>query len=56
LELEAPKSGFQVRSHGAEVQPGEDVEYCEVARLPGEAADEYYVNRVELANRAAVTT
>jgi Copper type II ascorbate-dependent monooxygenase, C-terminal domain len=45
--LEAPEEGFQVRSTGTEIEPGEDVEYCEVVQLPGGPDDTYYVNRFE---------
>lgn len=50
LELPMPKNGFQVRSIGADVMSGEDVEYCEVAELPGGPDDKYYVNTFEFAN------
>lgn len=50
LGLAWPSHGFQVRSVGADILPGEDVEYCEVAELPGEPGQKYYVNAVELAN------
>ncbi len=45
--LEAPEQGFQVRSAGTMIDPGEDVEYCEVVQLPGSPEDVYYVNRFE---------
>lgn len=45
--LEPPAQGFQVRSQGAIIAPGEDVEYCEVVQLPGDPGDTYYVNRFE---------
>lgn len=45
--LMAPARGFQLRNVGLDVYPGEDVEYCEVVRLPGTATDKYYVNRFE---------
>jgi hypothetical protein len=47
--LDAPARGFQVRSIGTEISPGEDVEYCEIARLPGDASDAYHVTRFESA-------
>jgi hypothetical protein len=50
LGLPEPTDGFQIRSHGAEIAPGEEHEYCEVARLPGGPDDEYYVSLIELAN------
>lgn len=50
LGLTTPTNGFQVRSHGIEVQAGEDVEYCEVAELPGDPSQTYYVNRMEFGN------
>lgn len=46
--LAPPAQGFQVRSMGTNIAPGDDREYCEVARLPGTPADTYYVNRLEL--------
>ena len=51
LGLKMPKNGFQIRSKGAEVGSGEDVEYCEVARLPGDADQKYFVNKLELGNQ-----
>ena len=49
-DLAVPADGFQVRSAGAEIQPGEDVEYCEVGQLPGAPSDTYYVKSLELGN------
>src|SRR6185503_3992692 len=46
----APDDGFQLRSIGADIAPGEDVEYCEIGELPGDPSDTYYVKSVELAN------
>ena len=50
LGVEVPSDGFMVRSVGAEIQPGEDVEYCEVAQLPGDPSETYYVKSTELGN------
>ncbi|MBM4362925.1 MAG: hypothetical protein FJ104_09615 [Deltaproteobacteria bacterium] len=50
LGLTQPENGFQVRSIGREVKAGEDVEYCEVAELPGDPSVTYYVNRLEFGN------
>jgi hypothetical protein len=50
LGLKPPPNGFQVRSVGATIQPGEDVEYCEVAELPGTPDQVYYVNAIEYGN------
>lgn len=50
LDLPEPADGFQIRSAGAVIAPGEEREYCEIARLPGDASDEYYVSLIELAN------
>ncbi|HVW25830.1 MAG TPA: hypothetical protein VHC69_10695 [Polyangiaceae bacterium] len=50
LGLTTPTDGFQVRSVGADIGPGEEKEYCEAARLPGGPDDEYDVSLVELAN------
>jgi hypothetical protein len=49
-DLGLPDDGFQVRSQGADIGPGDDIEYCEIGELPGEATDTYYVGDVELAN------
>ncbi|MBM4359279.1 MAG: hypothetical protein FJ096_14350 [Deltaproteobacteria bacterium] len=49
LCLDAPASGFQLRTDGDEIQPGEDIEYCEVVALPGGPEDEYYVSGYEIA-------
>jgi hypothetical protein len=45
--LAAPAEGFQIRSEGTEIEPGEDVEYCEVVVLPGGADATYYVRAFE---------
>jgi len=50
MGLEAPAHGFQVRSVGTTIGPGEDVEYCEVAELPGTPDTTYFMNSVEMAN------
>ena len=47
LCLDPPASGFQIRSDGTLIQPGEDVEYCEVVALPGTPDDTYYVRAFE---------
>ncbi|MBM4373936.1 MAG: hypothetical protein FJ095_02550 [Deltaproteobacteria bacterium] len=49
LCLEPPASGFQVTTVGDAIQPGEDVEYCEVVALPGGPDDTYFVEGFELA-------
>src|SRR5258708_32660743 len=49
-DLTLPADGFQVRSAGADIGPGEDVEYCEIGELPGDPGETYYVGSVELAN------
>lgn len=41
--LAAPEYGFQMRNQGYTIQSTEDVEYCEVAQLPGDSSDTYYV-------------
>jgi hypothetical protein len=45
--MEVPGAGFQLRSSGVMIEPGEDVEYCEVVQLPGDASETIYVNRFE---------
>jgi hypothetical protein len=49
-DLTVPEDGFQVRNAGAEIDPGQDVEYCEIGELPGDPSETYYVHSVELAN------
>jgi hypothetical protein len=49
LCLAVPASGFQLRTEGTEIGPGEDVEYCEVLQLPGDPSVEYHVTRFEVA-------
>jgi hypothetical protein len=53
LGLTAPTDGFQVRSVGTVIHPGEDVEYCELQELPGTADQTYYVKEIEFANGAS---
>jgi hypothetical protein len=50
LGLAVPKDGFQVRTVGADIAPGEDAEYCEVGELPGDPGRTYIVNLIEMAN------
>jgi hypothetical protein len=50
LGLTTPAHGFQIRSLGTDIGPGEEREYCEVAQIPGAPVDEYYVSSMELAN------
>lgn len=47
--LAPPAMGFQIRSVGTTIQPGEDVEYCEVLVLPGTPDDTYYVHGFDVA-------
>jgi hypothetical protein len=49
LCLPKPASGFQIESVGEVIQPGQDVEYCEVVVLPGDPGQTYYVNKFEVA-------
>lgn len=50
LRTPADGAGFQLRTTGVDVGPGEDLEYCEVLELPGGSGETYYVGAVELAN------
>jgi hypothetical protein len=50
LKTPTPEDGFQVRSKGHTIPAGQDMEFCEVAELPGEVDDVYYVNTIEFAN------
>ncbi|MSP24876.1 MAG: hypothetical protein EXR75_06855 [Myxococcales bacterium] len=46
--MNSPVNGFQVESVGDMIEPGQDVEYCEVLQLPGDPSETYYVNRFEV--------
>ncbi len=48
LDLAPPGNGIQVTTVGLTIQPGEDVEHCEIVALPGGPDDEYFIDRVEL--------
>ncbi|HEY6562654.1 MAG TPA: hypothetical protein VI072_35545 [Polyangiaceae bacterium] len=52
LGLEAPTRGFQIKNLGATVRAGDDIEYCEVAELPGTPGETLYVKSIELGNAA----
>lgn len=43
--LGAPEKGFQVGNDVVMIEPGQDIEFCEVVQLPGGPEDTYYVNR-----------
>jgi hypothetical protein len=50
LGLEAPTDGFRVKNRGSTIEPGADVELCEVGALPGDSSETYYVRDAEFAN------
>ena len=50
LTVPKPEEGFQLRSKGNDIPPGQDLEFCEVAEFPGEADQVYWVNSIEFAN------
>jgi hypothetical protein len=52
LELRPPARGFQLETLGTMIEPGEDIRWCEVVRLPGEPTTTYSVNRIETAMSA----
>jgi hypothetical protein len=47
-ELAPPEQGFQVRSRGMTIAPGEDVEYCEIVTIPGTPDQEYWVEGFDI--------
>lgn len=47
LELAPPAVGFQLETHGVAIEPGDDVRWCEVLRVPGAPDDVYRVDRIE---------
>ncbi len=52
LCLDPPAQGFQLRSVGTTIDPGQDVEYCEILAIPGTPSDTYYVNGFDVAMSA----
>jgi len=50
LGLKKPTNGFQVRNLGTTVEPGADVEFCEIAELPGDPSETYHVTAAEFGN------
>ena len=50
LGLDLPERGFRLSTRGLEVAPGSDVEYCEIAEVPGNPGEQYNVSGIELAN------
>lgn len=50
LGLSLPEGGFMLHSRGAQIEPGDEREYCEVAQIPGDPGAEYYVSLIDLAN------
>jgi hypothetical protein len=49
LVLAPPAQGFQVETRPLAIEPGEDIRWCEVVKLPGGPSDVYYVGRIETA-------
>jgi hypothetical protein len=39
--------GFVVQSAGTTIEPGQDVQYCEIVAMPGTEADTYYVGGID---------
>jgi hypothetical protein len=52
LCLDPPAQGFQLRSVGTTIDPGQDVEYCEILAIPGTPSDTYYVREFDVAMSA----
>ena len=50
--LEEPDDGFMLRTVGGEIPPGEEREFCEGQRIPGDSSEEFYVSLIELGNGA----
>jgi hypothetical protein len=48
-ELSAPANGFQLRTRGTEIGVSEDVEYCEIVKLPGTPDETFYVTGYDIA-------
>lgn len=50
LRTPAEGEGFQLRTTGIRIGPGEDLEYCEVLQVPGDGSETYYVQSLEVGN------
>jgi len=50
LGLVAPQRGFRLATRGREIAPQSDVEYCEIAEVPGAPGEQYKVGMLDLAN------
>jgi hypothetical protein len=50
LGLAQPATGFRIKTRGAPVPTGADLELCEIAEVPGTPGQEYIVGAVEVAN------
>jgi hypothetical protein len=50
LGIPEPERGFRLATRGLEIAPGSDVEFCEVAEVPGTPGEQYNVGSLELAN------
>ncbi len=48
LCLVPPDSGFQIKTLGEAIEPGQDIEYCEVVALPGGPEVTYYVDAFQV--------
>jgi hypothetical protein len=47
LELAPPSAGFQLETRGVAIEPGDDVRWCEILRVPGGPEAVYQVERIE---------
>lgn len=50
LGLASPERGFRLATIGREIAPESDVEFCEIAEVPGAPGEQYNVSTIELAN------
>lgn len=48
LTLAPPEHGFQLRTIGTTIEPGEDTEYCEIVAVPGDVSQIYDVSQLEI--------
>lgn len=45
--LKQPAHGFQLKSDRVEIDAGQDIEFCEIAAIPGDASETFYVKGFE---------
>jgi hypothetical protein len=45
--IDVPEGGFAVEARGTTIEPGQDIQYCEVVQIPGEPGEPIYVSAID---------